>query len=215
VKSQVSSTLNLRNLRHPSLTFGATFADTVRTSTLGLAWERRHGVGQDPHPTTATPASSPATATRRTATLRRPLLHPPRRRMRRSTRPRRRAWHDHSRGQVTFAEYVETVRLPSKHVETSTLAAYRSYLDKHFIPTFGRRPMGKILPSGIQRWVTTATETGLSAASVLKYHTMLHSVFERAQRDRVVTSNPCGHTALPQIIKRKERTLRPPSTTPS
>ena len=76
------------------------------------------------------------------------------------------AWHDHSRGQVTFAEYVETVWLPSKQVETSTLAAYRSYLDKHFIPVFGRRPMGKILPSEIQRWVTTATANGLSAASV-------------------------------------------------
>ena len=84
------------------------------------------------------------------------------------------AWHDHSRGQVTFAEYVETVWLPSKHVETSTLAAYRSYLDKHFIPTFGRRPMGKILPSEIQRWVTTATTDGLSAESVSKYNTMLH-----------------------------------------
>src|SRR4051812_44782082 len=93
------------------------------------------------------------------------------------------AWHDHSRGRVTFAEYVETVWLPSKQVETSTLAAYRSYLDKHFIPTFGRRPMGKILPSEIQRWVTTATADGngtgtgnrLSAASVRKYHTMLAS----------------------------------------
>jgi hypothetical protein len=67
------------------------------------------------------------------------------------------AWHDHSRGQVTFAEYVETAWLPSKHLETSTLAAYRSYLDRHFIPTFGRRLMGKILPSEIQRWVTTAS----------------------------------------------------------
>src|SRR4051794_4780848 len=123
------------------------------------------------------------------------------------------AWHDHSRGQITFAEYVETVWLPSKHVETSTLAAYRSYLDKHFIPTFGRRPMGKILPTEIQRWVTTATDTstgtGLSAASVRKYHTMLHSVFERAQRDRVVTFNPCAHTELPKVIKRKARTLTP------
>ena len=90
------------------------------------------------------------------------------------------AWHDHSRGQVTFTEYVETVWLPSKQVETSTLAAYRSYLDKHFIPVFGRRPMGKILPSEVQRWVTTATDNGLSAASVGKYHTMLSSVFERA-----------------------------------
>ena len=53
------------------------------------------------------------------------------------------AWHDHSRGQVTFAEYVETVWLPSKQVETSTLAAYRSYLDKHFIPTFGRTADGQ------------------------------------------------------------------------
>jgi site-specific recombinase XerD len=119
------------------------------------------------------------------------------------------AWHDHSRGQVTFAEYVETVWLPSKHVETSTLAAYRRYLEKHFIPTFGRRPMGKILPTEIQRWVTTATENGLSAASMRKYHTILHSVFERAQRDRVITFNPCAHTELPKVVKRKARTLTP------
>jgi integrase len=117
--------------------------------------------------------------------------------------------HDHSRGQVTFATYVETVWLPSKHVETSTLAAYRSYLDKHFIPTFGPRPMGKILPTEIQRWVTTATKNGLSAASVRKYHTMLGSVFERALRDRVVTFNPCTHTELPKVIKKKARTLTP------
>jgi len=119
------------------------------------------------------------------------------------------AWHDHSRGQVTFAEYVETVWLPSKQVETSTLAAYRSYLDKHFIPLFGRRPMGKILPSEVQRWVTTATENGLSAASVAKYQTLLHSIFERALRDRVVTFNPCQHTELPKWVKKTARTLTP------
>jgi len=118
-------------------------------------------------------------------------------------------WHDHSRGQVTFAEYVETVWLPSKQVETTTLAAYRSYLDKHFIPVFGRRAMGKILPSEVQRWVTTATENGLSAASVGKYHTMLSSVFERALVDRVVTFNPCAHTELPKRVKKKSRTLTP------
>jgi integrase len=119
------------------------------------------------------------------------------------------AWHDHSRGQITFATYVETVWLPSKQVETSTLAAYRSYLDKHFIPTFGRRPMGKILPTEIQRWVTTATANGLSPASARKYHTMLQSVFERALVDRVVTFNPCAHTELPKVIKKKARTLTP------
>jgi integrase len=119
------------------------------------------------------------------------------------------AWHDHSRGQVTFADYVTTVWLPSKHVETTTLAAYRSYLDKHFLPVFGRRPMGKILPSEVQRWVTAATENGLSAASVGKYHTMLHSIFQRALRDRVVTFNPCEHTELPKRVKKTNRTLTP------
>jgi integrase len=118
-------------------------------------------------------------------------------------------WHDHSRGQVIFAEYVETVWLPSKQVETTTLAAYRSYLDKHFLPVFGRRPMGKILPSEVQRWVTTATDNGLSAASVGKYHTMLSSIFERALVDRVVTFNPCAHTELPKRVKKKSRTLTP------
>jgi len=72
--------------------------------------------------------------------------------------------------------------------------------------------MGKILPSEIQRWVTTATNgngNGLSAASVRKYHTMLGSVFERAQRDQVVTFNPCAHTELPKVVKKKTRTLTP------
>src|SRR3954454_13324459 len=79
--------------------------------------------------------------------------------------------------------------------------------------TFGKRPMDKILPSEIQRWVTTASATdkgnGLSAASVRKYHTMLHSAFERALRDRVVTFNLCAHTELPKVIKKKARTLTP------
>ena len=75
--------------------------------------------------------------------------------------------------------------------------------------------MGKILPSEIQRWVTTATDptrpdgTGLSPASVRKYHTMLHSIFEHALRDRVVTFNPCAHTEHPKVIKKKTRTLTP------
>jgi integrase len=38
---------------------------------------------------------------------------------------------------------------------------------------------------------------------------MLHSVFERALRDRVVTVNPCAHTEVPKVVKKKTRTLTP------
>jgi hypothetical protein len=44
---------------------------------------------------------------------------------------------------------------------------------------------------------------------------MLHSVFERAQRDRVVISNPCTHTELPKVVKKKARTLTPEEYSPS
>ncbi len=74
-------------------------------------------------------------------------------------------WHDHTRGEITFTDYVTTVWMPSKHVETSTMTAYRYYLDKHFIPAFGRRAIGKIHPTEIQRWVTTATRCAIGPGS--------------------------------------------------
>jgi len=50
---------------------------------------------------------------------------------------------------------------------------------------------------------------GLSASSIRKYHAMLHSVFARAVRDRIITFNPCAETELPKIIKKNTRTLTP------
>ncbi len=118
-------------------------------------------------------------------------------------------WHDTSLGAVSFREYVEKEWLPSKHIEASTRAAYVSNLDKHFYPFFGSRPMGKVTSSLVQEWVTKASAGGLSPRSIRKYHTMLHSVFKRAARDRVVVTNPCEHTELPKVVARKSRTLTP------
>ncbi|HZL05366.1 MAG TPA: site-specific integrase, partial [Coriobacteriia bacterium] len=46
-------------------------------------------------------------------------------------------WIDQASGRITFRDYVQIVWLPSRQVEVSTLAGYRSYLDKHFLPFFG------------------------------------------------------------------------------
>ena len=118
-------------------------------------------------------------------------------------------WHDATRGQITFRAYVETVWMPSRHIEASTRAGYQSYLNKQFYPVFGTRLMGQILPSDIQAWVTTAATAGLSPASVRKYHVMLHSVFARAVRDRIIAFNPCEDTELPKVIAKRARTLTP------
>jgi len=118
-------------------------------------------------------------------------------------------WLDPVLGKITFGDFVENVWFPSRHLEATTAVAYRSNLDKHFLPAFGNRPLGKILPSTIQEWVTTAVAGGLSPRSVKKYHVMLSSIFKRAVRDRIIAFNPCEDTELPKIIARQTRTITP------
>lgn len=119
------------------------------------------------------------------------------------------SWFDRTSGKTTFRDYVEQTWWPSRHLELSTKQSYRSYLDRHFLPFFGDLPMAKILPSTVQGWVTKAVADGLSARSVVKYHVMLHSVFKRAVRDRVIAFNPCAETELPKVVSRKMPTLTP------
>src|SRR3954447_12834833 len=38
---------------------------------------------------------------------------------------------------------------------------------------------------------------------------MLHSIFKRAVRDKLIVTNPCEHTELPKIVTKKSRTLTP------
>jgi len=117
------------------------------------------------------------------------------------------SWHDRSLGAVPFKQYVEDIWLPSKHIEPTTRAAYSSYLDKHFFPFFGKKLLNQITPSLVQDWVTKAAADGLSPRSIQKYHTMLHSIFKRAVRDRLMVTNPCEHTELPKVITRKSTTI--------
>lgn len=62
----------------------------------------------------------------------------------------------------------------------------------HFPPFFGDFPIADILPR-----------------SIVRYHVMLHSVFKRAARERVIGYNPCADTELPKVVAQKTRTLTP------
>ena len=119
------------------------------------------------------------------------------------------SWLDRNAGRITFHDYVEQVWWPSRHLEVSTRAGYRANLDKHFLPYFGTMPMAEIMPSTVQGWVTAAVAGGLSARSVVKYHVMLHGVFKRAVRDRVIGYNPCADTELPKVVPAKIHILTP------
>ena len=47
----------------------------------------------------------------------------------------------------------------------------------------------------------------LSARSVVKYHALLHKIFQRAVIDRVVPINPCAHTQLPKVVATPKRII--------
>jgi integrase len=127
---------------------------------------------------------------------------------------------DASRGKLTFAAYVERYYWPAAHhLEPTTLAAYRSNLDSHFLPYFGRMRMSKIVASTVQAWVNEVSaevedfegnrKPRLSSRSVRKYHTFLHAIFERAIIDQVITINPCAHTVLPKFVKAPKKAITP------
>ena len=118
-------------------------------------------------------------------------------------------WTDPGRGRLSFGEYVARYYWPAaKHLEPTTQAAYRSNLDRHFLPAFGAMPMRRIIASVVQAWVNQVANE-LSPASVVKYHTLLHSVFKRAVIDGVVAVNPCAHTRLPKLVTKPKRAVTP------
>jgi integrase len=115
-------------------------------------------------------------------------------------------WASPLAGRLCFADYVEQYYWPTAaHLEVSTQAAYRYYLDKHFLPRFGAVGMRRISPSAVQSWVNDAVKGGLSARSVVKYHALLHKIFSRAVIDRVIPINPCAQTELPKVVSKPKR----------
>jgi len=60
--------------------------------------------------------------------------------------------------------------------------------------------MNAIAPTVVQGWVAKAVQDGLSPRSVRTHHTLLHSIFKAAVRDRVIAYNPCEGGNLPKVI---------------
>lgn len=119
-------------------------------------------------------------------------------------------WASPDVARMTFADYVEKFYWPTTaHLELSTRAAYRYYLDKHFIPRFGRLPLRRISPAMVQAWVNDVADGVLSNRSIGKYHALLHRIFARAAVDRAVATNPCAHTQLPKVVARPKRIITP------
>ena len=93
-------------------------------------------------------------------------------------------------------------------VRTSTLDAYRHYVNKHLIPGLGRSRLAALKPDAIRRFYRAKGEEGLSPRTVHHLHAILHKALHDAVLWNYVPANPCDRVKAP-TVPRKE--IEPPA----
>ena len=72
----------------------------------------------------------------------------------------------------------------------------------HVEPTFGRRAVGSLRHSEVQKWVTDLSATK-SATTVLRAYGVLAGILDVAVKDRRLSSNPARDVNLPRKVGKK------------
>lgn len=84
-----------------------------------------------------------------------------------------------------------------------TQRSYEMLLNRHVIPTFGKRKINTIKPSELALWQNKLLET-LSSKSVTNARVVFHGIFQDALRDELIDKNPFSLVKSPKIIATRE-----------
>ena len=96
----------------------------------------------------------------------------------------------------TFAEWAEEwLNTYCIDVKPLTVKSYRSKLDNHLIPAFGKKKLTDIRPEHIQSFINAAV---LSPKSVSDLYGLLHHIMKQAQICQYIVHNPCDACKLPR-----------------
>jgi integrase len=81
----------------------------------------------------------------------------------------------------------------------STLMDYESAVRVHLVPFFGERPIAKITPDDIERFMAEKRAAGRSPKSTRNWLGVLHTLLSYAERRDWIASNPCRKVDFPRI----------------
>lgn len=93
-----------------------------------------------------------------------------------------------------YIEHVERVR----ERKPTTVQDYRLMLRNHLAPFFGTRPLERIAPEGVNRFMMSKLDSGLSAKTVGNYLSFLHGLFKYATRRGWTAVNPVAAVDRPK-----------------
>lgn len=92
---------------------------------------------------------------------------------------------------------------------------YNTQINKHIIPALGHLKLTQVKTVNIQKLYNDklsggradGKQGGLSPKSIRYIHTVIHSSFQQAYRERLININPADAARLPRLIKSEMRTL--------
>ena len=90
----------------------------------------------------------------------------------------------------------------------TTIADYRGYLRRYLAPFFGDRPMDRLEPASIERYLHAKRDDGLSAKTVQNHLNFLHGTLAFAIRRGWATANPLALVERPRAHRSAHRRIR-------
>jgi integrase len=72
----------------------------------------------------------------------------------------------------------------------------------HLIPAFGSKRLDQVGPMAVETFISGLTERR-APKTVRNIHGVLHNVMKMAVREKLIASNPCDGTRLPEATRRK------------
>lgn len=103
-------------------------------------------------------------------------------------------------------------------IRESTLDGYKTYVEKYIKPALGNKQIAFITTADVQKFYNNLRKNGriknqhiygngLSDASVLRVHCMLHEAMDMAVKEHLISKNPTNGTTVPKIVKKEMQVL--------
>lgn len=103
-------------------------------------------------------------------------------------------------------------------IRKSTLNSYKAYTKNYVKPALGDKPIAFITTADVQKFYNNLRKNGriknqhiygngLSDASVVRVHCMLHEAMDMAVKEHLISKNPTNGTTVPKIAKKEMQVL--------
>jgi integrase len=108
---------------------------------------------------------------------------------------------------TTFKQYAEEwlEGFAKTALKESTYRGYRSVLDKHLEPAFGKMPLNEITRGDVKAFIFQKIKGGMSVSRAKRIKATLSGIFSHAVEDGLIQSNPSAK--LDKLLKAKDQHL--------